>query len=274
MIGIKIKNERGETIMIENDIEALDIAYVSSFATRVERRWGYLFYNENQPNYYDANHAHISTYNGHFEEIINEVITFYKEKNLIPRFYLSNYEGQSKFLEILKNKGFSFEEFESSIQLWKRKIKLEPNSLVTIEKVTSETMQDAIHIECQIPELGGSIREQAFKEEFSQDCYIHYLLKYNGIPCSTACIFFHQQDARLESVATIKEFRGRGLIGQLIHYIQEDMMKKQVERLWVHPINEQVEKVYHRSGFDTILNVKSGHAFLGGKSVMDVRNGL
>lgn len=57
MIGMKIKNERGETIMIENDIEALDIAYVSSFATRVERRWGYLFYNENQPNYYDANHA-------------------------------------------------------------------------------------------------------------------------------------------------------------------------------------------------------------------------
>ncbi|PMC40542.1 N-acetyltransferase [Bacillus sp. UMB0899] len=260
--------------MIENYIEALDIAYVSSFATKLERSWGYLFYNENQPNYYDANHAHISTYNGHYEEIINEVIAFYKEKNIIPRFYLSNYEGQAEFLELLKNKGFSFEEFESPVQLWKRKIDIEPNSIVTIEEVTSDNMQDAIHIECQIPELGGSIREKAFKEEFSQDCYIHYLLKYNGTACSTACIFLYEQDARLESVATIKEYRGKGLIGQLIHYIQEDMLKKQVDRLWVHPINERVEKVYQKSGFDTILNVKSGHAFLGGKSIKDIQNGL
>lgn len=264
----------GKTIMIENYIEALDIAYVSSFATKIERSWGYLFYNENQPNYYDANHAHISTYNGHFEEIINEVIAFYQEKNLIPRFYLSNYEGRAEFIEMLKNKGFGFEEFDSPVQLWRREIEIEPNSLITIEKVTSENMQDAIHIECQIPELGGSIREQAFKEEFSQDCYIHYLLKYNGIPCSTACIFFYEQDARLESVATIKEYRGKGLIGHLIHYIQMDMLKKEVERLWVLPINEQVERVYQKSGFDTVLNVKTGHAFLGGKSVMDVRNGL
>ncbi|WP_253958118.1 hypothetical protein [Metabacillus halosaccharovorans] len=183
--------------MIENYIEALDIAYVSSFATKVERSWGFLFYNEKQPNYYDANHAHISTYNGHFEEIINEVIAFYQEKNLIPRFYLSNYKGKAEFIEMLKNKGFGFEEFDSPVQLWRREIVIEPHSLITIEKVTPENMQDAIHIECQIPELGGSIREQAFKEEFSQDFYNHYLLKYNGIPCSTACIFFYNKRCKV-----------------------------------------------------------------------------
>jgi hypothetical protein len=64
-------------MMIEKVIEALDLAYVSSFATKVETSWGCLFYNEEQPNYYDANHAYISTYNGHYEEIIDEVISFY-----------------------------------------------------------------------------------------------------------------------------------------------------------------------------------------------------
>jgi len=155
--------------MVEKYIEALDIAYVSSFAKKAERSWGILFYNENQPNYYDANHAYISTYGDDFDEIINEVIAFYERKNIIPRFYLSNYEGQEKFVDKLKKKGFGFEEFESPIQMWTRKIDIEPNPLVTFEKVTAENMQDAIDIECQIHELGGAIREQAFKEEFSQD---------------------------------------------------------------------------------------------------------
>ncbi|HZH62892.1 MAG TPA: GNAT family N-acetyltransferase [Metabacillus sp.] len=68
--------------------------------------------------------------------------------------------------------------------------------------------------------------------------------------------------------------RGKGLIGQLIHHIQEDMLKKQVERIWGLPISERVEKVYKKSGFDTILSIKVGHAFLGRKSVTEIRNGL
>lgn len=266
--------ERGENIMIETYIHQLDIAYLSSFSTKIEKSWGYLFYNENQPTYYDANHANLSSYEGNTEEIIAEVINFYQRKNIIPRFYLSNYEKQEAFITALKDKGFGFEEFESPVQLWKENVEIAVDPKVTIEKVTTENMQAAIEIECQIPELGGSMREKAFKEEFAQESYSHYLLKYDGFPCSTACVFFHEQNARLESVATLKEYRGKGLIGQLIHYIQEEVNKKNVERFWVFPINEQVEKVYEKSGFETILKIKVGHAFLGGKSVEEVRKGL
>ncbi len=236
--------------MIEDYIEALDIAYVSSFSTKVETNWGYLFYNENQPNYYDANHAYLSSYNGNVEEIINEVIVFYQQKNITPRFYLSNYDGHQGFVKALKRNGFDFEEFESPVQLLKQKIEIVRQPLVTIEAVTSENMQAAIDIECQIQELGGAIREQAFKE------------------------FLYKQDARLESVATIERYRGKGLIGQLIHHIQEDIEKKHIERFWVLPISERVEKVYKKSGFETILTLKIGHAFLGGKSITDIRNGF
>jgi N-acetylglutamate synthase-like GNAT family acetyltransferase len=261
-------------MMIEKVIEALDLAYVSSFATKVETSWGCLFYNEEQPNYYDANHAYISTYNGHYEEIIDEVISFYEKKQLIPRFYLSQYEGQENFINALKQKGFGFEEFDCPIQLWKTKVDIVKNPNVTIEKVTAENKQDAIDIECEIQELGGAIREKAFEEEFSQEAYTHYLLKYDGVPCSTACIFQHENDVRLESVATLAEYRGKGLIGQLIHHIQVEVSKRNVERFWVMPISERVEKVYKKSGFETIANVKTGHAFLDGKSVEDIRNGL
>ncbi|EMF45242.1 hypothetical protein B481_3409 [Planococcus halocryophilus Or1] len=44
----------------------------------------------------------------------------------------------------------------------------------------------------------------------------------------------------------------------------------QLEKLWVHPINEQVEKVYSRYAFATIHILQSGHAFLDGKSIKGI----
>ncbi|MGM7723976.1 GNAT family N-acetyltransferase [Metabacillus sp. Hm71] len=258
--------------MVEKMIEALDLAYVSSFSKKVETIWGYLFYNVDQPDYYDANHAYISSYDQNHEDIIDEVVNFYQGKGLIPRFYLSQYEEHPDFVKALKQRGFGFEEFECPIQLMKLKVDVKRDSKVTIEKVTEENKQDAIHIECQIKELGGAIRKKAFEEEFAHEAYTHYVLKYDGVPCSTACIFMHEQDARLESVATLEAYRGKGLIGQLIHYIQEEVSNMHVERFWVIPINETVEKVYKKSGFETIKTVKTGHAFLGGRSIEEIRN--
>ncbi|KKI93412.1 GNAT family acetyltransferase [Bacillus sp. SA1-12] len=258
--------------MIEKMFEALDLAYISSFSKRVETSWGYLFYNIDQPNYYDANHAHISAYIRNHEEIIDEVVTFYQEKGLRPRFYLFQYEDHSDFIAALKQRGFGFEEFDCPIQLWKSRVNVKKDTKVTIEKVTEENKQDAMYIECQMEEFGGAIREKAFEVEFAHEAYTHYLLKYDGIPCSTACIFLHEQDARLESVATLEAYRGKGLIGQLIHYIQEEVANLHVDRFWVMPITERVEKVYKKSGFETIKTLKTGHAFLGGKSVGEIRN--
>ena len=45
----------------------------------------------------------------------------------------------------------------------------------------------------------------------------------------------------------------------------------ELEKLWVHPINERVEKVYARSGFETVLNMQTGHAFLDGKSIKEIQ---
>jgi hypothetical protein len=41
------------------DIIKLEFAYLETFTTRINTNWGALFCNENQPTYYNANHAHI-----------------------------------------------------------------------------------------------------------------------------------------------------------------------------------------------------------------------
>jgi N-acetylglutamate synthase-like GNAT family acetyltransferase len=149
----------------------------------------------------------------------------------------------------------------------------ERNENVKIELVTKDNYSEALHIECSIKELGGkAVREKAFEVEFNHPNFEHYLLRYNGSACSTACIFVSGNQARMESVATLEEYRGKGLIGELIHFIQVEVAKMGLENLWVFPINEKVEKVYQKYGFRTITQLKTGHAFLGGKSIAELRD--
>lgn len=255
-------------------IEELDFELLQSFSTKQDRPWGSLFSNAEQPSYYDANHAHVSEQPEHPEKVIDEVISFYKELNIIPRFYLHNLEVLGSFVTLLKEKGFRFEDFSQRIQLWNNEIvQLPLKQKVVVEKVTTENYEEALGVECQIEEFGGKeVREKAFATEFNDDRYTHYLLKYNGHPCTTACLFTHGNQGRIESVATIEEYRGKGLIGLVLQQIQQEAQQRQLEKLWVHPINERVEKVYSRYGFETVLTMQTGHAFLGGRGIKEMQD--
>lgn len=255
-------------------IEELNFALLQSFSNKQDQIWGVLFWNQHQPDYYDANHAHVREQPDHPEKVIDEVISFYEALNISPRFYLYDIESLTSFIALLKEKGFQFEDFPQPIQLWNKEvIQLPLSNDVTIEKVTTENYQDALSVECQIKEFGGKVvREKALESEFNDNRYTHYLLKYNGTPCSTACLFVHGNQGRIESVATIEEYRGKGLIGLLLQHIQREAQNLRLEKLWVHPINDRIEKVYNRYGFSTILTLQTGHAFLGGKSIKEIQD--
>lgn len=255
------------------DIIKLEFAYLETFSKRTETDWGSLFCNENQPTYYDANHAHISRNSDTPQQIIDEVVRYYETKKIIPRFYIYDLENQQNLIASLKLNNFGYEELISPVQLWDKKmLEKENNKDVEIELVTKNNYQETINIECRIKEFGGrEVREKAFEQEFNHSNFKHFLLRYNGIPCATACIFKHDNQARMESVATLEEFRGRGLIGELIHYLQVEVSKEGLENLWVFPINEKIEKVYQKYGFNTVAKWKMGHAYLGGRSIKEIQ---
>ena len=258
---------------ILNFVEELQISQLESFTKKAETSWGYFFCDENNPNYYDANHAHVKNVPSNVHMVIDEVIAFYEGKKLIPRFYIYNIDNQTELIKELKERCFGFEQFVDPIQLWNNiLIENTVDNNITIEKVTEENFNDALAIRGNISELGGKeVGEQAFKDEFKHSSYTHYLLRYNNIPCATACMYIYKNQACLEMVATLSEFRGKGLIGRLIRYIQKEVRSKGIDKLWVFPINEKVEKVYEKYGFETIGSMKTGHAFLGGQSINEIR---
>lgn len=255
------------------DIFLLDFAYLDTFSKRVDTSWGAIFHNENQPDYYDANHAHISEPVENPQQIIDEVKDFYQSRKIIPRFYIYDPDSQQEFVDLLKLHHFGFEELISPVQLWDQQISAQEKARdLSIELVTEANYQEALHIECSIQEFGGrEVREKAFEGEFHHPNFIHYLLRYKEEACATACIFIHDKQARMESVATLEEYRGRGFIGELIRHIQGEVIRKGLENLWVFPINETIEKVYQKYGFNTIAKFKMGHAFLGGKSIKEIQ---
>lgn len=253
----------------------LDIAYLDTFAKRINTSWGFIFYNENLPKYYDANHAHIHEVPQNPRAVIEEVIHFYKERNITPRFYIFDIEKKSQLIDELTSYKFHFEELVSPIQIWNKEINEHKRSdRIIIEKVTEDNFNEALEIECSIKEFGGrEVRGKAFTEEFKHPAFTHYLLRYDGEACATACLFEHGDQVRMESVATKEEFRGKGLIGELIYFLQAKVKKKRIEDLWVFPINEKIEKVYSKYGFQTAKKFVTGHAFLGGKSIKEIQEG-
>ncbi|TCS92182.1 GNAT family N-acetyltransferase [Hazenella coriacea] len=255
------------------DILELDFAYLETFTTRTDTNWGILFCNENQPQYFDANHAHVSNFVHEPQSIINEVVMYYQSKGIIPRFYIYNLDIQKEFLSLLEENKFSMEQLISPVQIWNKEVfeKVTPDS-ITIELVTEKNYSEALDIECSIKEFGGrTVREKAFEQEFNHPKFKHYLLRYKDVACATACLFVNNNQARMESVATLEEYRGKGLIGYLIHHIQVEVRNMGLENLWVFPINEKIEKVYQKYGFTTVRKIKVGHAFLGGKSIKEIQ---
>ncbi|MBM7653467.1 GNAT family N-acetyltransferase [Neobacillus cucumis] len=255
------------------DVISLDFAYLETFTKRIDTSWGSIFCNENQPNYYTANHAHISDTIDNPKLIIDEVKNFFNSRKIIPRFYIYNLDDQKELVDQLILEHFGFEELIGPVQLWDQKVlKKEKRKEISIELVTKENYSEALNIECSITEFGGkAVREKAFEVEFNHPSFIYYLLRCDGVACATACIFIHDYQARMESVATLGQYRGRGLIGELIHYIQGEVDKKGLKNLWVFPINEKIEKVYQKYGFKTVAKLKMGHAFLGGRSIKEIQ---
>lgn len=253
----------------------LEKAQDNSLTTGYERDWGILYCDEQNPTYYDANHAHVELPLAHPETVISEVISFYEQRNLIPRLYVKNVEADPLFISLVQERGFMYEEFEDILQIWTGEIiPIETNEHIHIEKVTDKNEQDACEVMCGAPEMGGAeLRRRAFENERKNSAYQHYVLYVAGEPASTACMIQHQDTVMLENVATLPRFRGKGLIRHLIVYMQRDLLERGVHILFVSPITEQVERVYERCGFQTLgAKVKSGHAFRGGKSIAEVRD--
>ncbi|MET4561056.1 N-acetylglutamate synthase-like GNAT family acetyltransferase [Lysinibacillus parviboronicapiens] len=253
----------------------LDIDYIKSFSDMEKCAAGILFYNQEIPTYYDANHAHIWQKIEQVDCFLMDIKKFYVSKGLIPRMYLYNVEENQQCIEKLHVHGFQYETFTDDIQCWNGEfVQLPINPAIDIERVTDNNVQEALAVEMSISTFGEpALIKEAFYKTYQSPHFTYYLLRVNGVACCTADIFVAGNQGRVESVATIESFRGRGLIGYLLRHIQQQSMKAGIENLWIMPISAPVARVYAKLNFKSVGSVTSIHAFTEGKSIKELRQG-
>jgi len=254
-------------------IVQLEIDYIKSFSEMEACEEGVLFYNKAIPTYYDANHAHVWRKIEKPDQFLREMKVFYQSKSLIPRLYLYNLGENQTCIEALEMHGFQYEQFVSEIQCWNGEFtKLPPQSAIQIERVTDANVDEAMAVEMSISAFGDpALIKKAFEQTYHLPSFTYYLLKLDGVACCSASIFVSGNQGRIESVATIESYRGRGLIGYMLQHIQQQSMNQKLEHLWIWPINDQVAKVYDKTNFKSVGSIASIHAFTEGKSIQDIR---
>lgn len=266
----------GEKNMLQvEQIMQLDIDYIKSFSQVEKWEEGMLFYNQEMPTYYDANHAHIWRKIKDAPSFFTDIKQFYETKGLVPRLYLYNIEENQHCVEALQECGFQHETFTGEIQRWNGDfVHLPPAPEIQIEHVTDANLSEALAIEMRIPTFGEpTLIKEAFLRTYHSPHFTYYLLRVDGVACCTANVFTTKKQGRIESVATVESYRGRGLIGYLLQHIQKESIKKELEHLWILPISEQVAKVYARANFESVITMTSIHAFTEGKSIQEIRQG-
>lgn len=186
--------------------------------------------------------------------------------------YLYDPRNQQVLVGELVQCGFRTEELPSPIQIWQGQLaEVRQMPGITIEPVTEANRDDCLKVE-SIPELGGrEVREKALAKELAHPDFRHFLLRADGQPASSLCLLQAGDVMRIENVATLPEFRGRGLIGHLIRHAQEQFLQLGGSQLWVCPINERVEQVYGRCGFVTVGVLPFLHVFRGGLAISEIR---
>ncbi|EON72817.1 GNAT family N-acetyltransferase [Lysinibacillus sphaericus] len=256
-------------------IMQLDIDYIKSFSEMEKCSAGVYFYNQEMPTYYDANHAHIWQKIAHADSFLTDLKKFYVAKGLIPRMYLYNVEVNQQCIEKLYAHGFQYETFTDDVQCWNGEyVQLPANPAIHIEHVTDSNVQEALAVEMSISTFGEpALIKEAFYKTYYSPLFTYYLLRVNGEACCTANVFVAGKQGRVESVATIESYRGRGLIGYLLQHIQQQSVKAGIEDLWIMPVSEPVARVYAKVNFKSLGTITSIHAFTEGKSIEEIRRG-
>ena len=103
-----------------------------------KRDYGFLFYNEQNKDSYDSNHALI--YKNKISDIkfvLKEIIDFYTKKNITPNIYESIFDDG--YFEQIKNEleNFGFETFTETqrYMILKEENKIKPNPEIEIKKI-------------------------------------------------------------------------------------------------------------------------------------------
>jgi len=82
---------------------------------------------------------------------------------------------------------------------------------------------------------------------------LHYVAYYQNKPISIATASINNEDAYLNNVTTLKEFKGNGVAKELLSFLIKDLKNRNVkEIIFATETDEYTEKFYKKLGFEVV----------------------
>ena len=230
---------------------------ITSYETRY---YGLLFYNEENKDSFDSNHAII--YREKIDDIgavLSDIISFYRNKGIRPNIYQSIIE-EGYFCEIereLSKHGFEHWIEEQKYMVLSEKNKIRPNSLIVVRRATE--WED---------EYGTEIFEKAdepweidvAKRALMNSNTIFFVAYYKEKPGGMTRCLLTNGVCRVDYLLVSKEHRnigvGRAIINSFVEYCHE----YQIDNCYLWPDGESAEKIYYEAGFRYVETKQAGRA--------------
>ena len=225
-----------------------------------KRDYGYLFYNEENKDSYDSNHALI--YKGKVDDllkVIGDIIAFYKAKGINPSIYQSILD-EGYFKEVqnqLLDFGFESWEEEQKYMVLSEKNQLKENPEVTVQKIS--VWKDIYATE--IFEAAGEPWEiEVAKNALKNSNTLFFVAFYKDKPVGMTYAHVTEDVCRVNYLLVAKEYRNKGVGRALINSFVEYCKENNIENCFLWPDGETAEKIYYEAGFRIVETKRAGRA--------------
>jgi len=243
-----------EKIYTEEDLFPREI-------TNYENRdYGVLFYNEENKDSYDSNHALIYRKKiTDLDFVLKDIIDFYSNKKIDPIIYQSI--SDDGFFEEIKTKldSFGFETWteEQKFMILSDKNNISPNPQITVKKLNK--WKDEFGTE--IFEKSGEPWEiDVVKKALQNKNTLFFIAFYNENPVGMSYAHVADDVCRVDYLLVSAEYRKMGIGRTLINAFVEYCKENKILLCYLWPDGKSAEKIYYEAGFRNFVTKLAGRA--------------
>ncbi len=229
--------------------------------TSYERRsYGLLFYDEDNKDSFDSNHAIIYKKDvWDLQYVLNDIVSFYKAKEIKPMIYES-ISDTGYFEEIqfeLSDLGFDICYETQKYMVLTERNTIKPNANIVVKRLSAWN-----------DEFGTEIFEKAdepweidvTRKALNNKNTLFFVAYINGNPIGMARCHITDNVCRVDYLLVSKEYRNIGAGRTLIHSFTEYCNEQNIENCYLWPDGETAEKIYYEAGFRVIETKQVGRA--------------
>lgn len=241
---------RPGTMDITEIILQEELEFPKLFASYVETGYGILFYNEDQKDSYDSNHAVLFPQKvSCLEDAIDEVRDFYLSKGIAPRIYSPLIDGYfEEHKDSFESSGYTIEYGgEMSFMLLQEQNTIRADSGLDIVRLID--WDDRIARDIFIP--SGEQREIALMKNGLQSEYFYLFAAYlDGVAVAATYLHVSQHGCtRFDYIVTASEHRRRGYARALLSFVVDYCRDNDLPNCYQWPAHPTSTKICYEAGF-------------------------